>query len=82
MLQSPIYSSVIWELAEKCQREVNCDDNDKENDTKGARIGGRQLRRLALLAFSQHIGNIDCSLDKFLEALEHVIDEEMEKRGS
>lgn len=43
-------------------------------------IGGRQLRRLALLAFARQIDQSSCSLDEFLESLKCVITEEIEKR--
>lgn len=43
-------------------------------------VGGRQLRRLALLAFVQHGGRARCTLDSFLSALKMVIEKEKRKR--
>lgn len=60
----------------------------KKDGTRGARkktkmpplIGGRQLRRLALLAFAQHENPAGCTLDDFLETLKAVIKNEKRKR--
>lgn len=43
-------------------------------------VGGRQLKRLALLAFAQHGGRARCTLDSFLCALKMVIEKEKRKR--
>lgn len=75
ILQSPTYVSLIRSLAQLCcnLKQEDLEERSGKSCNPISVVSGRQIRKLALMAFSKYIDGFECELDDFIGALQMAI---------